>query len=63
MFDDSGNVYRVERIKLEGGQIQERRIFLFQITEHGNIMLDGVRVDRSNRSQSRKDLERSGMAW
>ena len=45
MFDNSGNVYRVERIRLEGGQIQERRIFLFQITEHGNIILDGVRVD------------------
>jgi hypothetical protein len=44
-FDDSGNVYRVERIQLEGGQIQERRIFLFQVTEHGNIILDGVRVD------------------
>jgi hypothetical protein len=45
VFDDSGNVYRVERIKLEGGVIQERRIFLFRITEHGNIILDGVRVD------------------
>ena len=45
VFDNSGNVYRVERIRLEGGQIQERRIFLFQITEHGNIILDGVRVD------------------
>ncbi len=45
VFDDSGNVYRVERIKLEGGVIQERRIFLFRITERGNIILDGVRVD------------------
>ena len=45
VFDDSGNVYRAERIKLEGGAIQERRIFLFRITEHGNIILDGVRVD------------------
>jgi len=44
-FDDSGNVYRVERIQLEGGQVQERRIFLFRLTEHGNIILDGVRVD------------------
>jgi hypothetical protein len=45
VFDDSGNVYRVERIQLEGGQVQERRIFLFRLTEHGNIILDGVRVD------------------
>ena len=45
VFDDTGNVYRVERIRLEGGLIQERRIFLFQITEQGNIILDGVRVD------------------
>jgi hypothetical protein len=45
VFDDSGNVYRVERIQLEGGQVQERRIFLFRMTEHGNIILDGVRVD------------------
>jgi hypothetical protein len=45
VFDDSGNVYRVERIQLGGGLTQERRIFLFQITEHGNIILDGVRVD------------------
>jgi hypothetical protein len=45
VFDDSGNVYRVERIQLEGGQVQERRIFLFRMTEQGNIILDGVRVD------------------
>jgi hypothetical protein len=45
VFDDSGNVYRVERSKLDGGLIQERRIFLFRITEHGNIMVDGVPVD------------------
>jgi hypothetical protein len=45
IFDDTGNVYRVERIRLEGGLIQERRIFLFQITEQGNIILDGVRVE------------------
>jgi hypothetical protein len=45
VFDDAGNVYRVERIPLEGGQIQERRIFLFRVTERGNIILDGVRVD------------------
>ena len=45
VFDDSGNVYRVERIQLEGGQIQERRLFLFRMTDHGDIILDGVRVD------------------
>jgi hypothetical protein len=45
VFDDAGNVYRVERIRLDGGQIQERRIFLFRVTEHGNIILDGVRVE------------------
>jgi hypothetical protein len=45
VFDDSGNVYRVERIQLGGGLTQERRTFLFQIAEHGNIILDGVRVD------------------
>jgi hypothetical protein len=44
VFDDTGNVYRVERIRLDGGQTQERRIFLFRVTEHGNIILDGVRV-------------------
>jgi len=43
VFDASGNVYRVERIKLPDGQIQERRLFLFRVTEHGNILLDGVR--------------------
>ena len=45
VFDDSGNVYRVERIQLDNGQVQERRIFLFRLTEQGNIILDGVRVD------------------
>jgi hypothetical protein len=45
VFDDSGNVYRVERIPLQGGLVQERRIFLFQMTEQGNIILDGTRVD------------------
>jgi len=45
VFDDTGNVYRVERVRLDGGLIQERRIFLFQISEQGNIILDGVRVD------------------
>jgi len=35
----------VERIQLEGGQVQVRRIFLFRMTEQGNIILDGVRVD------------------
>jgi len=45
VFDDSGNVYRVQRIQLECGQVQELRIFLFRLTEHGNIILDGVRVD------------------
>ena len=42
VFEDSGNVYRVERIQLENGQVQERRIFLFRLTEQGNIILDGV---------------------
>ena len=45
VFEDSGNVYRVERIQLENGQVQERRIFLFRLTEQGNIILDGVSVD------------------
>jgi hypothetical protein len=45
VFDDSGNVYRVERIKLDGGAIQERRTFLFRVTEHGNIIIDGAPVD------------------
>jgi hypothetical protein len=45
VFEDSGNVYRVERIQLENGQAQERRIFLFRLTEQGNIILDGVSVD------------------
>jgi hypothetical protein len=45
VFEDSGNVYRVERIRLENGQVQERRIFLFRLTEQGNIILDGVSVD------------------
>jgi hypothetical protein len=45
VFDEAGNVYRVERIRLDGGQIQERRIFLFRVTERGNIILDGVRVE------------------
>ena len=44
VFDASGNVYRIERIKLPEGQIQERRTFLFRVTEHGNIILDGVRT-------------------
>jgi RNA dependent RNA polymerase len=41
LFDTSGNVYRVERIPLGGGHIQDRQVFLFQITEQGNIILDG----------------------
>lgn len=45
VFDDLGNVYRVERIKLNDGLIQERRIFLFRVTEHGSIIVDGVPVD------------------
>jgi hypothetical protein len=45
VFDDSGNVYRVERIKLDGGVTQERRTFLFRVTEHGNIIIDGAPVD------------------
>jgi hypothetical protein len=42
-FDESGNVFRFERRRLEDGQIQERHIFLFRVTEHGSIILDGVR--------------------
>ena len=45
VFEDSGNVYRVERIQLDNGQVQERRIFLFRLTEQGDIILDGVSVD------------------
>ena len=42
-FDESGNVFRFERRRLPDGQIQERQIFLFRVTEHGSIVLDGVR--------------------
>ena len=43
VFDESGNVFRLERKRLPDGQIQERHIFLFRVTEHGSIILDGVR--------------------
>ena len=44
VFDESGNVFRFERQQLPDGQIQERHIFLFRVTEHGSIFLDGVRT-------------------
>jgi hypothetical protein len=44
VFDESGNVFRLERKQLPDGQIQERHIFLFRVTEHGSIILDGVRT-------------------
>ncbi len=44
VFDGSGNVFRLERAALSDGQTQERSIFLFQVTEHGKIILDGVCV-------------------
>ena len=43
VFDELGNVFRLERKRLSDGQIQERHIFLFRVTEHGSIILDGVR--------------------
>ena len=44
VFDESGNVFRLERKQLPDGQTQERHIFLFRVTEHGSIILDGVRT-------------------
>src|SRR5260370_20277889 len=43
VFDGSGNVFRLERKRFPDGRIQERHIFLFRVTEHGSIILDGVR--------------------
>ncbi len=43
--DAGGRSSSVAAMFVAGGVIQERRIFLFRITEHGNIILDGVRVD------------------
>src|ERR1035438_9317389 len=37
VFDESGNVFRLERKQLPDGQTQERHIFLFRVTEHGSI--------------------------
>lgn len=44
VFDESGNVFRLERRRLSDGQIQERQIFLFRVSERGSIVLDGVRT-------------------
>jgi len=63
VFDDSGNVYRVERIQLEGGHIQERRLFLFRMTDHGDIILDGVRVDSVQPFAMQEGPVRSATAW
>jgi hypothetical protein len=43
-LDSAGNVFRLERKRLEDGQIQERRILLFRITETGDIIQDGVKT-------------------
>lgn len=43
-LDRAGNVFRLERKPLDDGQIQERRILLFRITEAGDIIQDGVKT-------------------
>src|SRR5262249_53463859 len=43
VFDELGNVFRLELKQLPDGQVQERHTFLFRVTEHGGIILDGVR--------------------
>jgi len=44
VFDELGNVFRLEQNRLPDRQIQERQIFLFRVSEHGSIVLDGVRT-------------------
>jgi hypothetical protein len=44
MFDDAGNVFRVEWANLPDGQVQERRTFLFRVSRHGDIYKDDVKV-------------------
>ena len=43
-LDRAGNVFRLERKRLDDGQIQERRTLLFRITEAGDIIQDGVKT-------------------
>ncbi len=43
-LDRAGNVFRLERKRLDDGQVQERRILLFRMTEAGAIIQDGVRT-------------------
>jgi hypothetical protein len=43
-LDRAGNVFRLERKRLDDGEIQERRILLFRITETGDIIQDGVKT-------------------
>lgn len=43
-LDRAGHVFRLERKRLDDGQIQERRTLLFRITETGDIMQDGVKT-------------------